>query len=292
MKKECILLDVFTDIPFTGNQLAVFLSADDLNPAQMQKIANEINYSETTFVFNSSDSNADFDIRIFTPRSEVPFAGHPTLGTAYTILNHPDTKSKLKNKIKLRTKVGVIPLERKDEIIWMRQNNPEFFQIYQDRDEIADLAGLEASDISENLPIEEVSTGNTILLIPVKSLSAIRKAKGNVDKITKFFNTHQSIAPYLFTFETEDPKSKVHTRLFAPHFGVLEDPATGSAAGPLTGYLLKYDVFGNRFEIQNEQGIEIGRPSQIMMRGSLAEDKYAIEIGGNCRFTGQSTFNI
>ena len=116
--------------------------------------------------------------------------------------------------------------------------------------------------------------------------------KGNVDKITNFFAHHESMAPYLFTFEAEDPNAKVHTRLFAPHFGVLEDPATGSAAGPLAGYLLKHNVFGSKFEIQNEQGIEMGRPSQIMMRGCINNGNSEIEIGGKCCFIGHSTFNI
>jgi len=292
MKKDCVLLDVFTDVPFTGNQLAVFPFADDLSTYQMQKLANEINYSETTFILNSPDVRADFDIRIFTPRSEVPFAGHPTLGTAYTLLNHLDTKFKNKDSIRLRTKVGIIPLERSNGNLWMRQNDPEFFTIFEDKNEIAELAGLKADDISDDLPIEEVSTGNTMLLIPIRNLSSIRKATGVVNRITEFFANNKSIAPYLFTLETEDSTSKVHTRLFAPHFGIIEDPATGSAAGPLTGYLLKYNVFGQKIEIQNEQGIEMGRPSKIFMRGSLDDGKYDIKVGGKCRLVGHSTFNI
>jgi len=292
MKKDCILLDVFTDIPFTGNQLAVFPSADDLNTDQMRKLANEINYSETTFILKSPDARADFDIRIFTPRSELPFAGHPTLGTAYVLMNHLDTKLKGKNSIKLRTKVGIIPLKTSDGNILMRQNDPEFFNTFNDKDEIAALVGLKSGDISPDLPIEEVSTGNTILIIPVKNLSSIQKAQGVVDKITDFFSNNKSMAPYLFTLETENPGSRVHTRLFAPHLGITEDPATGSAAGPLTAYLLKHNVFGWNFEIINEQGIEIGRPSIIMMKGNLNDVQYNIEVGGKCRLMGQSTFTI
>ncbi|MDY6932973.1 MAG: PhzF family phenazine biosynthesis protein [Spirochaetota bacterium] len=100
------------------------------------------------------------------------------------------------------------------------------------------------------------------------------------------------MAPYVFTFDTENSESRVHARFFAPHLGIIEDPATGSAAGPLTGYLLKYGVFGQKFEIQNEQGIEIGRPSKIMMRGSYYDGKYNIEIGGKCQLIGHSTFYI
>ncbi len=291
MEKESILLDVFTDTPYAGNRLAVFPSADDLNTEQMQKLANEINYSETTFIQTSPDIEADFDIRIFTPNSEMPFAGHPTLGTAYAILNKFDGFQN-KNTIRLRTKVGIIPLKKQGDNIWMRQNIPEFFNTYENKSEIAESIGLGVEDISEKLPIEEVSTGNTIMLIPVKDLSSIRKAVGNMNMIEGFFKNRKAIGPYLFTFETEDPKSKVHTRFFAPHLGIIEDPATGSAAGPLTGYLLKHKIFGDNFEIQNEQGIEMGRPSQIQMRGSTLDGEYKIEIGGRCCFIGRSEFFI
>lgn len=292
MKKECFLLDVFTDTPFTGNQLAVFPFAEDLTFEQMQKLANEINYSETTFIFKSMDSSADFDIRIFTPKAELPFAGHPTLGTAFALLNLIDTPLKNQNSINLRTKAGIIPLVKSEGAIWMRQNAPEFLNIYKSKNDIADLVGLSPDDISDGLPIEEVSTGNTMLMVPINSLSAIGKATGNMNRISEFFKDKPSMAPYLFTFETADPKTSVHTRLFAPHLGIIEDPATGSAAGPLTGYLLKHGVFGDKFEIQNEQGMEIDRPSRILMKGCLADGKFEIKIGGDCRFVGQSTFNL
>ena len=292
MKKECLLLDVFTDRPFTGNPLAVFPSADDLTSEQMQKLANEINYSETTFILKSPDSKADYNIRIFTPKSELPFAGHPTLGTAFTLLNIIDSPLRNQSSINLRTKVGIIPLVKSEGHIWMRQNDPEFFNIYENKKEIASLVGLRDDDISDDFPMEEVSTGNTMLMVPVKNLSAIRRAAGNINNITDFFKNKPSLAPYLFTFETIDPVSKVHTRMFAPHLGIMEDPATGSAAGPLTGYLLKQHVFGDRFEIQNEQGMEIGRPSLILMKGAIVDGKYKIEIGGDCCFIGQSVFNL
>lgn len=290
MKKECVLLDVFTDSPFSGNQLAVFPNAEDLSSNQMQKLANEINYSETTFLLKCRDDRADFEIRIFTPRSELPFAGHPTLGTAYAIFNIFNNHNISNKKLKLKTKVGTIPLEKENGNIWMRQNEPEFYNQYQEKAEIAALAGLEPEDISDDYPIEEVSTGNTILIVPIKNLAAMRKAVGNANNLQNFFLDKKSMAPYLFTFETVDPNSKIHTRFFAPHLGIIEDPATGSAAGPLTGYLLKHNVFGKEFEIQNEQGIEINRPSKILMRGKVSDGCYTVEIGGTCHYMGRSTF--
>jgi trans-2,3-dihydro-3-hydroxyanthranilate isomerase len=160
-------------MPFTGNQLAVFPSADDLTSDQMQKLANEINYAETTFILKSKDAHADFDIRIFTPRLELPFAGHPTLGTAYVLLNHINNKLKNKNSIKLKTKVGVIPLKKADGNIWMKQNDPDFFKTFKDKNKIAKLIGLLPDDISDDLPIEEVSTGNAIQVLSMRYLNSL-----------------------------------------------------------------------------------------------------------------------
>jgi len=126
MIKECIFVDVFTTSPYAGNQLAVFPHAENLNSDQMQSLANEINYSETTFIFNTNDQNADFEIRIFTPKMEVPFAGHPTLGTAFAIAKIANLWSSNKRFLRLKTKVGVIPVEFKGDVVWMKQNKPEF----------------------------------------------------------------------------------------------------------------------------------------------------------------------
>lgn len=292
MKKECIFIDVFTDTPYSGNQLAVFPNADGLNTEQMQKLANEINYSETTFILKTSNESADFDIRIFTPRFELPFAGHPTLGTAYSIMDILDIWSQKKDILKLKTKVGVIPLEKENDTIWMTQNEPEFFAQYADKKEVADLINVSAEDISDNLPVEEVSTGNNMLIIPIKSLAAIQGADGNVNNLKRFYADKNAVGPYLFTLETINPSARVHTRFFGPHLGILEDAATGSAAGPLTAYLLKYNVFGKSFKIENEQGIEMGRPSKILMKGELKENKYTIKIGGKCVYVGQGEFAI
>lgn len=292
MKKECIFIDVFTDTPYSGNQLAVFPNADGLNTEQMQKLANEINYSETTFILNSSNPSADFDIRIFTPKIELPFAGHPTLGTAYSIMDILDIWSQKKDILKLKTKVGVIPLEKENDIIWMTQNEPEFFTKYTDKKEIGDLINVSPEDISDDLPVEEVSTGNNMLIIPIKSLAAIQGADGNVNNLKRFYAGRNAVGPYLFTLETINPNARVHTRFFAAHLGIIEDAATGSAAGPLTAYLLKYNVFGKSFKIENEQGIEMGRPSKILMKGEIKENKYTIKIGGKCVYIGQGEFTI
>ena len=292
MKKECIFIDVFTDVPYSGNQLAVFPDADGLSTEQMQKLAREINYSETTFILDGGNPEADFEIRIFTIKFELPFAGHPVLGTAYSIMNIFDIWHKKKDILKLETKAGIIPLEKRGDITWMTQNEPQFFGQYTDKKEIADLVNLSPEDIPDDLPVEEASAGINVLIIPIKNLSAIQRANGQVNNLNKFFKNKNSLAPYLFTLETVNDWAKVHTRFFAPHMGIIEDAATGAAAGPLTAYLLKYDLFGKCFEIQNEQGIEIGRPSKILMKGEIKDNKYIIKIGGTCVYVGRGEFII
>ncbi|UCD19305.1 MAG: PhzF family phenazine biosynthesis protein [candidate division WOR-3 bacterium] len=290
MKKECIFIDVFTDTAYAGNQLAVFPDGGGLTVDQMQRLANEINYSETTFIFESERSESDFDIRIFTPGSELPFAGHPTLGTAFAIMELFDLGKGGRDSLRLGTKVGAILLQKQGRILWMTQNQPEFFDQHTDTERIAGLVDLSPDDISSDLPVEEVSTGNRVLIIPVNTLDAMGRAKGNATNLGRYLK--DVAGPYLFSLETTRADTAVHTRFFAPHLGIMEDPATGSAAGPLVGYLLKHNVFGARFEGENEQGVEMGRRSRILMRGVLEGTEYTIQIGGECAYVGRGEFEI
>ena len=291
MKKNCVFVDAFTHVPYAGNQLAVFPDGAGLSTVQMQALAMEINYSETTFILKADDPAADFKVRIFTPRQELPFAGHPTLGTAFSIDEVFGTWPAGRDTLKLEMKVGVIPVRKEKDVLWMTQNKPEFFRQHDDRKKIASLFDLSAADIRNDLPVEEVSTGNRILIVPIENLSAIQKAQGNATSMKQFFKG-DLIGPYLFSLETADPQTRVRTRFFAPHLGILEDPATGSAAGPLVGYLLKHGVFGSEFEIVNEQGVEMGRRSIILMRGRRDGDAYSIQIGGRCVYVGKAEFEI
>jgi len=291
MKKECLFIDVFTDVPYAGNQLAVFPDAVQLTKSHMQKLANEINYSETTFIIESEDPSYDFHVRIFSPQCEMPFAGHPILGTAYAILHVLKRWDSARGIMRLKTQVGVIPIEIVGDVIWMQQNQPEFFTDHTDRQKLADLVSLSPDDLIGELPLEEVSTGNRMLMIPVRTLDAARRAEGNVHLLKHFFG-QRNAGPYLFTFETTRSDAKVHTRFFAPHLGIMEDPATGSAAGPLTAYLLKHNVFGDRFDILNEQGVEMNRPSMIRMKGEKNDSGYVIKIGGRCVYVGIGEFLV
>ncbi len=291
MKKKCVFVDVFTDVAYAGNGLAVFPDASGLSSSQMQRLANEINYSETTFIVGRGGPEADFDIRIFTPANELPFAGHPVLGTAFAILELFESWPASRSGLRLRTKAGVIPLEKRGQALWMTQNEPVFLRQHGSTDEIASMVNLDASDIRADLPAEEVSTGNRVLIVPVKSLDAMSRARGNAAQMAALLDDGV-LGPYLFSLETTDPGKAVHTRFFAPHLGIIEDPATGSAAGPLVGYLLKHRIFGERFEIENEQGVEMGRPSRILMRGAVEDGRYCVEIGGTCCSVGDAEFEI
>jgi trans-2,3-dihydro-3-hydroxyanthranilate isomerase len=196
-----------------------------------------------------------------------------------------------KDTLTLRTKVGNIPLKREESALWMTQNEPEFFSQYTNKKEIVELIGLSVQELSSELPIEEVSTGNRMLIIPVKNLSAMQRAEGHAANMKRFFED-KGIGPYLFSLETTRAGAQVHTRFFAPHLGIIEDPATGSAAGPLVGYLLKHGVFGDSFDIVNEQGVEMGRPSRILMRGSKKQNRYVVQIGGTCTYVGKGEFEV
>ena len=290
MKKECVFIDVFTDVPYAGNQLAVFPDSEGLTAQQMQQLAQEINYSETVFLSPDNKKECAFELRIFTVAAELPFAGHPVLGAAYSTMNIFGAWPEEQDILRLKTKAGVIPLERKGINIWMTQNEPVFSEQYEDKAETAEMVSLLPEDIADDLPIEEVSTGNNIVIIPVKNLAVINRANGHVNKLRNFFDTHNAEAPYLFTRETENNNAGVHTRFLAAHMGITEDAATGSAAGSLTAYLLKYNLFGNAFNIINEQGLEMGRPSQIMMHGEIEHGRYVIKIGGTCVYAGKGEF--
>jgi trans-2,3-dihydro-3-hydroxyanthranilate isomerase len=292
LRKVCAFIDVFADVRYSGNQLAVFPNADQLGMGGMQKLANEINFSQTTFINSSKDPSADYEIRIFTPKTEMPFAGHPTIGTAYAIKDVFKLIPRDSEALRLKTKVGVISLCWNRGITWMTQNPPRFFDQYTNRAEIASLVNLSPENLSEDFPIEEVSTGLRILIVPINSLKAMQKATAHIDNLGRFFKDKGISAPYLFTLETLSVDSKVHTRFFAPHLGIVEDPATGSAAGPLIAYLLKHEIFGKSFDIQNEQGVEMGRPSRIKMRGKMDDNRFLIQVGGRCKYVGKGEYII
>jgi len=287
---EFYQLDVFTDKKFCGNPLAVFPDAKGISDTEMQQIATEMNLSETVFVFQSE--NALRRLRIFTPTQELPLAGHPVVGT-WNLLSHLGVVPKNDTgttRIDQEVKLGILPVEiefidNKPSRITMTQGTFKSGDIVTDKDEIEKLAvglGLHKSDIQmdEQLPIQTVSTGIGSLAVPVKSLAALEKCKINPGVLSEVYLKYGAVGCFPFTFETLEKESSVHARFFAPNDAIQEDPATGSAAGSLSGYLVHYGAIDkNQFTI--EQGDFMKRPSRITaeVRGEKGKIE-EVRIGG------------
>ena len=277
------IVDVFAEEKYTGNQLAVFRDAADISGDLMQKIAREMHFSETTFILSDKERDGGYDVRIFTPEAELPFAGHPTLGTAF-VIQQEILKTKV-DKVFLNLGVGQIPVTfefsgDKVDILWMKQKAPKFGQTY-DREQIANLINIESSAIDERFPVQEVSTGFFSLMVPLKSLEAVKKARINRDLYDAFVDRGGAPGILVFAPETYNKDNHLNIRFFADALGVPEDPATGSANGCLGGYLVKNRYFGtSKIDIQNEQGIEINRPSLIHIKAEDTGDSIEINVGG------------
>ncbi len=280
---EFNIVDVFAEEKFGGNQLAVFKNTHSLNTSEMQKIAKEMNYSETTFVLSDKTRNEGYDVRIFTPKTELPFAGHPTLGTAYVI--HEEVIKEQMTEIKLNLKIGQIPVTLEFEnnqvhTLWMKQNPPIFGNKYG-ADRMAEILELNIEDIEESYPICEVSTGFFCFIVPVKTLAAVEKASVNLKKFNEFIETTQAKTILVFTKETLQKKNDLHVRFFAHYLGVPEDPATGSANGCLAAYLMKYRYFGTeKINVRVEQGYELGRPSLLLLESEEKAGEINVRVGG------------
>ena len=300
MRLNYHLLDVFTDRQFGGNQLAVFPDPPpDLPAAMMQKIAKELNLSETTFLFPPADPTADFRLRIFTPAAELPMAGHPTVGSAY-LLARLGALGSIADAKSIVFQEGIGPVEvtiRADENgepkdVWMKQPIPQFLEIYEDRANIAAILSLTVSDLQDGAPIQVLSSGLPFLFIVLNSLAAIQKMRLRLDKWAEHLAGTQAENVFVTTTETVCEDSTIHSRMFAPALGISEDPATGSASGPLGAYLLKYGLAPSS-DMVSEQGFEIGRPSFIQIEAKRHGDDFTnVAIGGRCVYVGCGTLVI
>jgi len=310
-----IQLDVFTDRAFCGNPLAVFPEAEGLSDERMQQIAREMNLSETVFVLPSEKEAVLRRLRIFTPSSELPFAGHPVVGT-WNCLARDGVVPLPENgngwvSIKHEVGIGVLPVdiefkEGEPGRVVMTQGKFEIrgeIEDWHEQAEIARALGLAREDLDETLPIQAVSTGNTMLLVPVRSLSDLGNCRPNLpllDEISKRSDFAEANATgcYAFTRETiEIGEARAHARFFIGQ-NIGEDPATGSAAGPLGGYLVYHDAA--RVEAQDgayrfviEQGDFIHRPSRIGLEvkgkpGSVEE----VRVGGTSVVVARGTLEF
>ena len=274
------IVDVFSQGKYTGNPLAVFKNVGNISESKMQQIAKEINYSETTFILSDSKNNGGYDVRIFTPNEEVPFAGHPTLGTAFIIQNEI-LEEPLDNLI-LNFKGGQIPVSfnNQEEILWMQQNEPTFGQIL-DANKVSNVLNIDRENIDDRFPIQEVSTGLPVIIVPLKSLEAVKKVRINREKYFELIEHTDAKAIMVFSPEAYHSENDLNVRDFADYYGIPEDAATGSANGCLASYLVKYKYFNkSEINIRVEQGYEIERPSLLFLKASDDNGKINVNVGG------------
>ena len=280
---------------FGGNQLATYWDIDankSLSQEEMQGMALEMNFSESTFLAEPTTKDCVTKVRIFTPAAEIPFAGHPTLGTAF-VMKHKEIISPEKTSTLLQLGVGPIRVDYlPDGSIRMIQPNPTFEKPIEDVENVVETIGLTVNDVDMKHPVQFVSTGAPYLIVPIKSLSDLKRAA----PIQSLFKTNladmttQEIV--IYTTETSFSDSHAHARMFAPEVGVVEDPATGSAAGPLGAYLEKHKVLDNHSigePINIEQGYEIRRPSKLV--AMIPDESFSeVHVSGKVRLIAEGIF--
>ena len=276
-----IQFDVFTSLPLQGNPLAVFSDGHGLNDEEMQAIAREMNLSETTFIFPrdaSTERKRGTRVRIFTVQEELPFAGHPTLGTAFALRGDSGA-----NQIRLDLNVGTIPVEFNESpgqpaFGEMTQTDPIFGQVH-DRQKIAEVTGIPLEDIDPEVPIQTVSTGVPFTILPIRSLEAIRRLQINQQLASEYLAASGGKFFFCVSREAVDPAARLHARML---FYNGEDPATGSASGCAAAWLVEHGVAEPDEQVLIEQGVEMKRTSRIFVRASRRNDRVVnVRVGGN-----------
>ena len=297
--------DVFTNLPFGGNPVAVLPDAAGLADRELQQIASEMNLSETVFVFPPTDPTAAARLRIFTPTREIPFAGHPVIGTFFVLgkigrlrLTEPVTR------VLHECTLGVFPVElhvSKGEIerVVMAQPKPQFLGTIEpvtDLFQVANALGLNKSVITDTkFPVEVVSTGLPVMIVPVRTLTAVRSISPDIAAVNDLCGRYGANGIMVFTTVTVEALSTVHTRMFAPPIGIVEDPATGSASGALGAYLVQHGVVEVRpvTEIIAEQGYELDRPSRIFIQVESDDDAIqTVKVGGQAVMIVEGTLTF
>jgi trans-2,3-dihydro-3-hydroxyanthranilate isomerase len=302
MRHRFLTADVFTDQMFGGNQLAVFPDGRGIATERMQQVAREFNFSETVFVLPPGSPEHTRRLRIFTPQEEIPFAGHPTVGTAHVLASIGDVPLAGDwTRIVFEEGAGPVPVKirarggRPDFAQLVAPRPPEFGPPPPPRADLASMLGLDPGDLQdEPRGPQGVSCGLPYLLVPLKSRDAVRRARVRIDVWEKVLAMYWSPHVYVFTSEAERPGHDVRARMFGPAVGVVEDPATGSAASALGGYLGVRDPRRDgtlRFVV--EQGFEMGRPSILEIEidkkdGAIRE----IRVGGASVLVSEGTMEI
>ena len=297
--------DVFTAQPFGGNPVAVFPNAQGLTDFELQQIAREMNLSETVFVLPPTDEAAVVRLRIFTPTQEIPFAGHPVLGTFYVLAQLGlIAVTDGVTRVMQECNIGLFPVEihaREGQItrVVMTQPKPLFLGSMDETEDLFHIAkalGLPKYQIVDTkAPVMVVSTGLPVVIVPVRALTAVRSIEPDASAIVDMCERFGTNGILVYTTMTVEDHATVHTRMFAPAIGILEDPATGSASGAMGAYLVHNGLVevGPLTEIIIEQGYEIGRPSRILVQVESDDDAIqTVKVGGQVVMVVEGTLSF
>lgn len=286
--------DVFTDRRFGGNQLAVFPEAAGLSTHTMQQVAREIGFAETTFVTAAERPDTDVRMRIFTPGTEMPMAGHPVVGSTFALARDGAIAAGRAEWV-FGLNIGPTPVSMEwtgsqIDFAWMTQRNPEFGQTFDDPARVAAALGVHEDDIrATGLPVQQVSCGMPFVFVPVATRAAVDRAVPDMRLL--------DFEAYIFTTDRTgaSDSATTYSRMFAPMLGVNEDPATGGASGPLGSYLVRYALVSPEQgrSILNLQGVKLGRPSWIHVSiESSGPDISRVRVGGTSVFVAQGVMEL
>lgn len=292
--------DVFTREPLLGNQLAVFTDARGLDAATMQRIALEMNFSESTFILPSEQTGTDVRMRIFTPAQELPMAGHPTIGSTFA-LAHQGVIAHGSSRFVFGLGIGPTPVDLEWatdglRFAWMTQRPPVFGPVIEKRDAVAEALGLTRADLAPDLPVQPVSCGLHYLLVPLKDHDAVDRAVSDVSAARRL-RAAIDVEPeiYLFSLSPVGSPQTAYARMFAPAVGISEDPATGSAAGPLGSYLVQHGLVTgpSARRIVILQGKAMGRASVMHVAIDGTPDAITqVKVGGEAVLVGRGELLI
>ncbi|TRX42409.1 PhzF family phenazine biosynthesis protein [Flavobacterium restrictum] len=287
MKIPFYIVDVFAEKKYAGNQLAVFMDAKDLSSEEMQRIACEINFAESTFVTHIQPENNTATIRIFTPVSEMQFAGHPIIGTSWVLLNKIFNNQP--QSMTLSVPIGEILVQQTTDLVWLQAAQPAFMDVFS-HEGLMSFTNLVTADFDATFPIQEVSTGSAFVIVPLQNKKALENIHFDLDKMKEWLQkncktNHRAL--YFYCLEEE----KISTRMFCIEKNALiEDAATGSASTCLQAFLLKY--YAPEIQLVNHQGDCINRPSQIYFDGKRSDTYFDIKIGGKTQFLAKGEWEV
>ncbi|WP_346888187.1 PhzF family phenazine biosynthesis protein [Clostridium sp. UBA1056] len=291
LSKTVYIVNAFTHNDMGGNKAGVVIDCDDLSSNDMASIAKDVNLSETAFITKSKCDDYDYEVRFFTPSTEVDLCGHATIATFYTLAKlgfiKPNTNPV---KLKQKTLAGILDIEvyfdeDKVSYVLMTQTNPKFYSYIDDEKELCDILGISKEDAGiEGYQLKPmiISTGLKDIMFPVKSLDALKRITPDFQALKEYTDKLNLVGLHAFSLETENPESSVATRNFGPSVGIDEESATGTSNGALCSYIMKHNIldFTDTLTISCEQGYYMDNPSEIICKGESVDNDYIIKVGG------------